>query len=206
MYKKMDVTGIILAGGKSLRFGRNKAIEKIAGMTLIERVVKHLIPITGRIILVTDGDNKFFSEIKSAEVTTDIYPAKGPLGGIYTGLSASYTIANIVVACDMPFLNAMLLEHMVNLSPGFDAVIPRWPNNQIEPLHGIYSNKCVPIMKKHLETNKLSISDCLNEMHILYLNQNEFSKFDPEFLSFFNVNNQTDIDLLTKIEAGKPTS
>jgi molybdopterin-guanine dinucleotide biosynthesis protein A len=64
----------------------------------------------------------------------------------------------------------------------------------------------VPIMKKHLETNKLSISDCLNEMHILYLNQNEFSKFDPEFLSFFNVNNQTDIDLLTKIEAGKPTS
>jgi len=82
----MDVTGIILAGGKSLRFGRNKAIEKIAGMTLIERVVKHLIPITGRIILVTDGDNKFFSEIKSAEVTTDIYPAKGPLGGIYTVL------------------------------------------------------------------------------------------------------------------------
>jgi molybdopterin-guanine dinucleotide biosynthesis protein A len=202
----MDVTGIILAGGKSLRFGRNKAIEKIGGMTLIERVVKHLITITGRIVLVTDGDCKFFSEIKSTEVTTDIYPAKGPLGGIYTGLNASETAANIVVACDMPLLNAELLEYMVNFSPGFDAVIPRWPNNQIEPLHGIYSNKCVPIMKKHLENNELSISDCLKEMHVLYLKQSEFSKFDPEFLSFFNVNNQADIDLLTKIEAGKPTS
>jgi molybdenum cofactor guanylyltransferase len=206
MYKKIDVTGIILAGGKSLRFGRNKAIEKIAGMTLIERVVKHLIPLTGRIVLVTDGDNKFFSEIKPAEVTTDIYPAKGPLGGIYTGLCSSHTVANIVVACDMPFLNAVLLEHMVNLSPGFDAVIPRWPNNQIEPLHGIYSNNCVPVMKKHLENNELIIADCLKEMHVLYLNQSEFSKFDPEFLSFFNVNNQADIDLLTKIETGKPIS
>jgi molybdopterin-guanine dinucleotide biosynthesis protein A len=61
-------------------------------------------------------------------------------------------------------------------------------------------------MKKHLENNKLSIADCLNEMHVRYLNQNEFSKFDPEFHSFFNVNNQTDIDLLTKIEGGKPTN
>jgi molybdopterin-guanine dinucleotide biosynthesis protein A len=115
MLKKMDITGIILAGGKSLRFGRNKALEKIAGMTLVERVITHLTPITGRIVLITDGDNGRFSEIKSTEAVTDIYPAKGPLGGIYTGLSASNTVANIVVACDMPFLNTMLLSHMVDI-------------------------------------------------------------------------------------------
>ena len=201
----MDVTGIILAGGKSLRFGRNKALEKIAGMTLVERVITHLTPITGRIVLITDGDNGRFSEIKSTEAVTDIYPAKGPLGGIYTGLSASNTVANIVVACDMPFINTALLSHMVEISPGFDAVIPRWPNNQIEPLHGIYSGSCIPVMKKRLENDQLSISECLKEMRVRYFDQAEFSKFDPEFQSFFNINNQADIELFNKIETKKHT-
>ena len=199
----MDVTGIILAGGKSRRFGRNKAVESVAGMTLIERVIRQLTPVTNRIVLVADDANNHFSEINSAAVVTDIYPAKGPLGGIYTGLSSSRTAVNIVVACDMPFLNTVLLQHMVNLLADFDAVIPQWTNNQIEPLHGIYSNSCMPVLKKHLEQNQLSITQCLKEMRILYFNQSEFSKFDPEFLSFFNINSQADIDLFNKIEAGK---
>jgi molybdenum cofactor guanylyltransferase len=199
----MDVTGIILAGGKSLRFGRNKAIEKIAGMTLVERVIKQLSSITHEIILVTNEDSNQFTEFNFLDVVGDIYPAKGPLGGIYTGLSASHTAVNIVVACDMPFLNTALLSHMAAISPGFDAVIPRWPNNQIEPLHGIYSVSCVPVMKKRLEDNRLSISECLKEMRVRYFDQNEFSKFDPEFQSFFNINNQADIELFNKIEAKK---
>ncbi|MGP8078909.1 MAG: molybdenum cofactor guanylyltransferase [Dehalococcoidales bacterium] len=199
----MEVTGIILAGGKSLRFGRNKAVEVIAGKTLLERVVKHLSVITHEIILVTNEDSKLFGEFNFIDVVSDIYPAKGPLGGIYTGLSSSHSSANIVVACDMPFLNTELLEHMVKNFPGFDAVIPRWPNNQIEPLHGVYSIDCVPVMKKHLENNQLSISDCLKEMHVLYFEKEEFSKFDPEFLSFFNINSQADIELFKQIEAGK---
>jgi len=199
----MDVTGIILAGGKSLRFGRNKATEKVAGMTLVERVIKQLSSITREIILVTNEGSSQFAAFNFLQVVSDIYPGKGPLGGIYTGLSTSHTDANIVVACDMPFLNTALLSHMAEISPGFDAVIPRWPNNQIEPLHGIYSGSCIPVMKKRLEDNQLSISECLKEMRVRYFDQKEFSKFDPEFQSFFNVNNQTDIELFNKIEAQK---
>jgi molybdopterin-guanine dinucleotide biosynthesis protein A len=201
----MDITGIILAGGKSLRFGRNKATEKIAGMTLVERVIDHLSSITHEIILVTNEGGSQFAEFDFLEVVSDIYPAKGPLGGIYTGLSTSHTAANIVVACDMPFLNTVLLSHMVEISPGFDAVIPRWPNNQIEPLHGIYSCSCIPVMKKRLENDQLSISECLKEMRVRYFDQAEFSKFDPEFQSFFNINNQADIELFNKIETKKHT-
>ncbi len=201
----MDVTGIILAGGKSLRFGRNKAIEKIAGMTLVERVIRRLSAITHEIILVTNEDNNQFAEFNFVDVVTDIYPAKGPLGGIYTGLSSSHSVANIVVACDMPFLNTELLGHMVNLLHGFDAVIPRWQNNQIEPLHGIYAISCAPVMKKQLENNRLSISECLKEMRIRFLEQAEFIKFDPESRSFFNINSQADIELFNKIETGKQT-
>ncbi len=201
----MDVTGIILAGGKSLRFGRNKATEKIAGMTLVERVIKQLSSITHEMILVTNEDRSQFAEFDFLDVISDIYPAKGPLGGIYTGLNFSHTTANIVVACDMPFLNTALLSHMVEISPGFEAVIPRWLNNQIEPLHGVYAGSCVPVMKKRLENNQLSISECLKEMRVRYFNQEEFSKFDPEFQSFFNINNQADIELFNKIEAKKHT-
>jgi molybdopterin-guanine dinucleotide biosynthesis protein A len=199
----MDVTGIILAGGKSLRFGRNKAVENIAGTTLIERVARQLSAITGSVILVVDTSNNSFSQIPAALVAADVYPGKGPLGGIYTGLCSSHTAANILVACDMPFLNTALLTHMVNLLPGYDAVIPRWQNGQIEPLHGIYSTACIPVMKKRLENNRLSISECLQELRVLYLDEQEFIKFDPDFLSFFNINNQADIERLEKIEAAK---
>ena len=196
----MDVTGIILVGGKSLRFGRNKAVEKIAGMTLVERVIRRLSAITHEIILVTNDDSNQFAEFNFVDVVTDIYPAKGPLGGIYTGLVFSHSVANIVVACDMPFLNTELLGYMVNLLHGFDAVVPRWQNGQIEPLHGIYSIGCVPVMKKRLENEQLSISGCLQEMRIRYLEQAEFIKFDPESRSFFNINSQADVELFHKIE------
>ncbi|MDD5287625.1 MAG: molybdenum cofactor guanylyltransferase [Dehalococcoidales bacterium] len=197
----MEVTGIILAGGKSLRLGRNKATETIGGVPVIERVINRLKPITNRLILVTDKGNKSFSSIKSVEIVTDIHPEKGPLGGIYTGLCNSRTIANIVVACDMPFLNASLLEHMSKLLPSFDAIVPRWPGGKIEPLHAVYSISCLPTMKKQLENEQLSIFACLKKMHVLHLNKRGFSEFDAGFLSFFNINTQADIDMANQLAA-----
>ncbi|MCX6003538.1 MAG: molybdenum cofactor guanylyltransferase [Chloroflexi bacterium] len=195
----MEVTGIILAGGKSLRLGRNKAMEKIGGVPLIERVIRSLTPITNKLILVTGSDNKSFSSIKAAELVADIYPDKGPLGGIYTGLYYSGNVANIVVACDMPFLNISLLEHMTKLLPSFDAIVPRWPGGQTEPLHAVYSISCLPVIRKHLENNQFSVTTFLKKMHVLHLNKRGFSSFDPEFLSFFNINTQADLDLAIKL-------
>ena len=199
----MEVTGIILAGGKSLRLGRNKATEIIGGMTLIERVIKSLTAVANRIILVTASDGGSISAIHSIEEINDIYPGKGPLSGIYTGLRSSHTISNIVVACDMPFLNTALLEHMARLLPSFDAIVPRWPNGFIEPLYAAYSISCLTTMKKHLDNKQLTINGCLKEMHVSHLDKSEFSKFDPDFLSFFNINNQADIDFANKLAASQ---
>jgi molybdopterin-guanine dinucleotide biosynthesis protein A len=199
----MDVTGIILAGGKSRRFGRNKVIEVVGGKTILERVVARLSPITRRIILVTNGENIQLSNSSSLDFAADIFPDKGPLGGIYTGLYHSKTSDNIVVAGDMPFLNTSLLQHMVGLLPGFDAVIPQWQNSQIEPLHGIYSAACLPVMRKRLENDQLSISDCLKQLRVHYLREQDFKMLDPEALSFFNINRQSDIDRFLQIERGK---
>ena len=199
----MEVTGIILADGKNPKLGGNKGTELIGGMPVIERVIKALTPITSRILLVTGGDSITFSTVKGVEVIPDNYRIKRPLTGIYTGLCCSHTIANIVVTCDMPFLNTALLDHMVKILPTFDAIVPRWPNMQKEPLHSVYSISCMATMKKHLENNRYSIIHVLKEMHVLHLNKRGFSELDPEFLSFFNINDQADIDLANKIAAEK---
>ena len=103
----------------------------------------------------------------------------------------------------MPFLNTALLDHMVKILPSFDAIVPRWPNMQKEPLHAVYSLSCLPTMKKHLENNRYSIIHVLKEMHVLHLNKRGFSELDPEFYSFLNINDQADIDLANKIAAEK---
>ena len=111
----MKVTAIILAGGKNLRLGRNKALETVGGKSLIECAVESLEPLANQILIVTSREPPDLSVIKQSErLVVDFYPNKGPLGGIYTGLSASQFSHSIVVACDMPFLNAKLLQHMVD--------------------------------------------------------------------------------------------
>ena len=199
----MDVTGIILADGKSASLGGNKGTEIIGGIPVIERVIKSLTPITTRILLVTGGDSITFSTLKSVEVIPDNYRIKRPLTGIYTGLCCSHTKANIVVTCDMPFLNTALLDHMVKILPSYDAIVPRWPNMQKEPLQAVYSQSSLLTMRKHIETNRYSIINVLKEMHVLHLNKRGFSELDPEFFSFFNINDQADIDMANKIAARK---
>ena len=197
----MDVTGIILADGKNPKLGGNKGTELIGGVPVIERVVKVLTPITSRILLVTGGDTITFSTVKGVEVINDNHGIKRPLTGIYTGLCCSRSKANIVVTCDMPFLNPALLEHMVKILPSFEAIVPRWPNMQKEPLHAVYSLACIQTMKKHIDTNRYSIIHVLEEMHVLHLNKRGFAEFDPDFYSFLNINDQADIDLANKIAA-----
>jgi molybdopterin-guanine dinucleotide biosynthesis protein A len=195
----MEITGIILAGGKNLRLGRNKALEKIGGVTVLERVVNRLQPIASHLVIVTaDGKNQLIP-ISSAKFVADVYPGKGPLGGIYTGLSASHTELNIAVACDMPFLSTSLLKHMVELIPGFGAVVPRTRESLFEPLHAVYSRTCLPVIKSHLESEQLSIRAFLAEVKVRYIEEDECRQYDPELLSFFNMNRQADFERALKI-------
>jgi len=197
----MKATSIILAGGRSLRLGRSKALEVINGKALIERVIERLRPVTERVLIVTSQEQADLLGIPGAEVLTDVYPGKGPLGGIYTGLLASESSHSIAVACDMPFLNTGLLRHMVELSRGFDVVVPRRENKVIEPLHAVYSRSCLEIMKMRLENNQLSIIPFLSEVRVRYVEEAECRRFDPELLSFFNINQQSDLEKAIKLAA-----
>ncbi len=188
------MTSIILAGGRSLRLGSSKALEIIGGKSLIERVVERVKLVSKQTLIVISQGQLALPVTVEAKVLVDLYPGKGPLGGIYTGLLASPSSHSVVVACDMPFLNIELLRYMIELSPGFDAVVPRLGEGRVEPLHAIYSKSCLDNMKIQLEHNHLQISHSLTMLRVRYIERAECQKFDPQLLSFFNINNQSDLD------------
>lgn len=190
----MKVTLIVLAGGKNQRFGRNKALATIDGISLIERVVERLKPQTSQVLIVTSRERPDLPVTCEAEILADVYPDKGPLGGIYTGLLASKSPHSLVVACDMPFLNTELLRYMVKQSPDFDVVVPRLEEGKLEPLHAIYSKACLGNIKTQLDWNHLRVDSILNTVRVRYVERAECQGFDPQLLSFFNINREADLD------------
>jgi molybdopterin-guanine dinucleotide biosynthesis protein A len=194
------VTAIILAGGKSSRLGRDKALEKIGGKYLIERVIDSLSQLGDDIIVVTAAPNQL-SDL-NVEKVLDTYPRTGAKVGLCTGINAATSFYSLVVACDMPFLNIDLLHYLLDAVHGFDAVIPRI-GDKIEPLHAVYSKNCIPILDEHISKGKLKISDLFKEINVRYVEVDEIERYDPQHLSLFNINSEADLKRAkTLIEKG----
>lgn len=195
---EVDIGYIILAGGKSRRLGRNKLKEVIGGMTLFNRVINVLSAFKGEIIIVKAEDSSIPDILTYPQITVvqDLYPGKGMIGGIVTGLSASRNYYNLVVAGDMPFLNLNLLRYMISITESNDLVAYK-NKNELEPLHAIYSRNCLPVLKEIMQNNQ-RIYELLNRVKVRNLSSAELNRYDPEHISFFNVN--TEADLLTAHE------
>jgi len=191
----LDIGCIVLAGGKGLRLGQDKALETIGTRSLLERVVFCLSFFSSDIIIVTASKQSYSQLIgyPKLKVVTDIYLNKGPLGGIYTGLKVSDSFYNLVVACDMPFLNQALLHYMLQISAGFDLVVPRL-EDMVEPLHAVYSKNCLAPIEYLFQQGGLSVRELFTLVRVRYVEAEEINRFDPEHLSFFNINSQADLE------------
>ena len=187
------MTSIILAGGRSSRFGQAKSLETIEAKSLIQWVVDGLTPLSQETLIVVTQRKDLFYSSPIVKVIEDIYPGKGPLGGIYSGLTTSSSLRAIVVGCDMPFLNSSLLSYMTELSPGFDVVVPRM-GKMIEPLCAVYSRSCLTPIRSLLERGELAVRRLFSLVNVRYVEEEELKRFDPECLSFFNVNTQTALE------------
>jgi len=191
----LDIGCIVLAGGKGLRLGRDKALETIGNKNLLQRVVSLINFFDSGIIIVTAAGEQVFPRstgYSKLRIVADTYPGKGPLGGIFAGLTASSSIYNLVVACDMPFLNQALLRYMVQISVGFDIVVPRL-GRLVEPLHAVYSKGCLTSIEWLIKRDTLNVSELFNLVKVRYVETEEIDRFDPEHLSFFNINNEADL-------------
>jgi molybdenum cofactor guanylyltransferase len=191
----LDVSCIVLAGGRSTRLGRNKVVEIIGNQSLLERVISNLTYFSDDIIVVSAKESSLpqLSDYPNLKMVQDIYPGKGSLGGVYSGLVSAKSFYNLVVACDMPFLNRNLLQYLIDAAPGYDTVVPRLDDGTLEPLHAIYSKNCIPTFERFMRENNLKILDIFPAVKTRYVGNAEIDKLDPEHVSFFNVNTEADL-------------
>lgn len=199
----MEISCIVLAGGRSSRLGHDKVFKTVGDRNLLELVIDRVAPLSQETILVTASSNNLTRSDKypALKIVTDVQPGKGPLGGIYTGLLTSSSFCNLVVASDMPFLNPALLQYMVQVSADFDIVVPR-AGDLVEPLHAIYTKNCLDTMEDLLKSNELPVRRLLTMVRTRYVEAEEIETLDPEHLSFFNINTRSDLLKAKEIARG----
>jgi len=200
--KISPITIIILAGGKSSRIGLNKdkGKMKLLGVNLVDKVVSNILS-TGLFLekdILLIGPKKRFPNYK--RVIEDIYPQKGPIGGIFTGLYNSKTFYNLVIGYDMPFIEPKLIRYMVEYIDNYDAVIPTHSQGLFEPLCAIYSKNCLEIMENNIKNEKLSVRCIFPFLNIRLITEGEIKKFDPNLQSFFNINFKSDFSRAEKLD------
>lgn len=170
--------------------GTDKAVLDFGGKMLTEVVLEAVSAVADDIVIVTNSPHLFTG--LPARLTSDVELGAGPLGGILSGLLASEATHNLVVACDIPFLNLELLRYMRSQMEGYDVVIPRF-SGMFEPLHAIYSKICVEPIRGLLAEQNFKIVEFFGEVKVRYIEEDEIDQFDPSHLSFFNINRPDDL-------------
>jgi len=183
------MNAIVLAGGKSSRFGSDKAFAKIGDLTIVESLFFPLSLLFKKIIVVTNFPEKY--QAFPVQIVTDKIKGQGPLGGIYTGLLASDSERNFVVACDMPLINPRLIRYLVSIKEG-QIVIPQ-AHGKLEPLFAIYSKSCLPAIASQLKAGDNKIQNFFDKVNTNIIKEEVFKKFDPTLTSFLNINLQKDL-------------
>jgi molybdopterin-guanine dinucleotide biosynthesis protein A len=182
--------GVVLAGGRSRRFGRDKSLALLEGERLVDRQVRTLRALFPDVMVVggaTDDPSD-----QTVPVVHDIVAASGPLGGIQAALSHACGEDVLVTACDMPFLQLPLLRRLVEIAPGHDVVVCR-RGSYLEPLLGVYSSRCLPHIGRMLDSGERRIISFFPFVKTVYVEEEETRRLDPLGLSFFNVNTPEDM-------------
>ncbi|KAF0157542.1 MAG: molybdopterin-guanine dinucleotide biosynthesis protein A [Syntrophaceae bacterium] len=185
------ITGILLAGGKNSRMGTNKAFLEIGGIRQIEKALNIYRRIFSEVIIVTN-DPLSYLEFPNAMLVTDIYKEKGPLGGIYTGLFYAKNDYAFACPCDMPFLNKDFMAYLIGQIDKHDIIVPEIADGY-QPLHAIYSRKCLPSIKRLLLMDKLKITGFYRDMRVLTIGEEQISPFNKDGRLFRNLNTPEDI-------------
>ncbi len=196
------MTGVILAGGVGRRLGKDKAKIELEGELLIERVLSKLRDSFEETLIITSveklKDYKRNFSRSNVKIFSDIFPNKGAIGGIYTGLRFSTSFYSFFFGCDMPFLNQSLIDYFKSISEGYDIVVAKLEYG-FEPLHAIYSKRCIYYIENLIKNDNLRIFDFYNYVRVRTVQEYEIKKYDPQMLSFFNINTEEDLKEAIKI-------
>ena len=187
------LSAAILAGGLARRMGgADKSALRISGERIIDRQLSTLQTLTESIVIVGGAAGRF--EQLGVRLVPDAIPGSGAIGGIYSAVIASERPWTAVVACDLPFLSALVLRALAaRRSASVDAVIPR-SRDGLQPLCAMYSARCADALRARIERGLLKASEIVEDVRVEELGPDEIAAYDPDGLMFVNVNTPHDYE------------
>jgi len=197
------MNAIILAGGKSSRFGSNKAMYKLDQKPMLENIIEKLEPFFNKIYIIGNEKQELKGIKGKIEYLTDKIPDKGPLGGLYTGLSKTDSQFNYLQACDMPFICEDYLSFMqayIKKDSKYEAYIPE-KEGYLEPFVGVYNKNIKEDILKLIKKDQLNFDYLFNEINIKKITVEEIEKIADTKRIFFNINRKEDLVKYNKFKA-----
>jgi len=191
----MQVTGIILAGGKSSRMGMDKGLLELGGRKLVEIAVTTLTHVCSEIII--SANSPVYQQF-GYPVVSDVHKDIGPMGGLYSALSASKTHLNIALSVDLPFVSKELLGYLLGQAEGYEAVVPVSATGFYEPLCAVYDRSLLPAFEKCIENREYKLQHFLEKVHVnKILISNNLPFFTPYL--FTNLNTTGDLSAAARL-------
>ncbi|MEP7216014.1 MAG: molybdenum cofactor guanylyltransferase [Anaerolineaceae bacterium] len=184
------LTGLILAGGKSSRFGTDKASALLRGRPLLQWVVSGLQPVVQALVIVKAPSQQLppIDVTVAVTVVDDEYDALGPLAGLVTGFGAVTTELCFATACDAPLLSAALVEFLAGLAHEADVVVPN-VEGFMQPLAAVYRpSTCRSPFVRLVALGALRIVPAYAGLRTIVVSEDEVRRIDPELRSFRNAN------------------
>jgi molybdopterin-guanine dinucleotide biosynthesis protein A len=194
-----EVAGIVLAGGKSRRMGRDKRFLEVDGQRLVDRTAATLQGLFRETIIVAAEPEPMLEEL-NLRIVCDRIPGAGSLGGLYTGLMEVHAPRACVVACDMPFLSPALLEWMARRNPEADIVMAKLATG-LQPMHAVYGKRCLAEIDTMLQAGELKAQRLVQRpgLAVSVIEESELRPLDADLLSFLNLNTPADLELARKL-------
>ncbi|MEM2888019.1 MAG: molybdenum cofactor guanylyltransferase [Candidatus Bathyarchaeia archaeon] len=204
----MEKAAIILAGGLSKRFGQDKGLVKLAKKPLVLHVLEKVKMIADDVLVVVSSEkqkedySKYIQE--KSRIIIDDGKVKSPLIGALTGFLNTSAEYSLLLPCDTPFISIKVIELLFETCVNVDACIPRWPNDNIEPLQAVYrTESALMASKQAIEQSKMRLLNMIQlQKRVRYLSTIVIQQLDPNLITFFNINTKEDL-LRAKKQAQK---
>jgi len=203
----------ILAGGRATRFGgRDKSTLLVDGRTILDRQVAELSSLTDDILIVGARVPNVARRLQPSEPAhpgtdvarriADIVPGCGPLGGLHAALTEARGDAVFLVACDMPYVTAPLVDYLFSLASHADIVVPQTERGY-HPLCAVYTRACLAPVAARLGERRLRMRELVGEMATRVVTAEEVDRFGDRHLLLANVNTPAEYAGLEALQGHK---
>ncbi len=187
----LGVSGLLLAGGPSLRMGTNKALLVVRDRPMVEVAAKLLQSLFDEVLLSANAPEPY--GFLGLRTVADRFPGCGPLAGIHAGLSAGSHSRALAVACDMPFLHAPLLKLISTVAPDAEVVVPRL-GGELQPLCAVYARSCLEPIEEQLRSGDYKVANLFHRVRVREITPDELRAADPGATSLVNVNTPVELE------------